>query len=289
MDTSRALVPAKRGKQERRYRRNAEKRREICWFTNPASRDVTEADVETVVLTVHVVAGCIAMLCGFAALAIPKGSTWHRSTGHVFAVAMLFMGTGAAVLGYLHASSGDLFGGMLVIYLVATAWLTIKRPQGRIGPVEYAAMVFVAAMAASSAYSAFLAGISEAGTYDGRGLTYHVLVAAVLGGWAVGDIRNILNRGLSGSKRLVRHLNRMCFAVFAAAGPIFIARLQVFPDYLSQSPARYALLALPFLPLLVMPYWLVRLRGGRGSFPSSASIRRFGATVSPSGDGGAAE
>jgi transposase len=27
MDTSRALVPAKRGKQERRYRRNAEKRR----------------------------------------------------------------------------------------------------------------------------------------------------------------------------------------------------------------------------------------------------------------------
>lgn len=73
---------------------------------------------------------------------------------------------------------------------------------------------------------------------------------------AAGDLRMIL-RGLSAQQRIARHLWRMCFGLFFASGSIFIARPHLFPSWLSTT---HILLFLGVLPLLLLIFWLIRVR-----------------------------
>jgi len=80
---------------------------------------------------------------------------------------------------------------------------------------------------------------------------------------AAGDVR-ILRFGVPrGGPRLARHLWRMCFALFIAAGSFFSIRARVakiLPEPFTTAPMR----ALPILLLFVaMFYWLWRVRGRR--------------------------
>jgi len=55
----------------------------------------------------------------------------------------------------------------------------------------------------------------------------------------------------------VRHLWRMCFALFIATGSFFLGQAKVFPEELRIFP----ILAAPvLLVLLAMVYWWVRMR-----------------------------
>jgi hypothetical protein len=49
----------------------------------------------------------------------------------------------------------------------------------------------------------------------------------------------------------------MCFGMWIAAGSVFLARQQLFPAFLRNTGALYFLTA---LPLLVMVFWVVRIR-----------------------------
>ena len=77
---------------------------------------------------------------------------------------------------------------------------------------------------------------------------------------AVGDVR-ILRSGVPrGGPRLTRHLWRMCFALFIAAGSFFSVRervAKILPEPFTTGPMR----ALPILLLFgAMFYWLWRVR-----------------------------
>ena len=74
---------------------------------------------------------------------------------------------------------------------------------------------------------------------------------------ATGDIRMLVRGGVSGLQRLVRHLWRMCFGLFIAAASIFLARPHLFPAILRRT---HVLLLLGVLPLMLMIFWLVRVR-----------------------------
>jgi hypothetical protein len=80
---------------------------------------------------------------------------------------------------------------------------------------------------------------------------------------AIGDVR-IMRFGLPrGGPRLARHLWRMCFALFIAAGSFFSIRervAKILPEPLTTAPMR-------MLPILLifgaMFYWLWRVRRRR--------------------------
>ena len=76
------------------------------------------------ILIIHICAGLVGLLSGAAAMSFRKGSRRHRVAGNVFFVAMLVMGSSAAYL-------GNVFGGLFACYLVATAWLTARRREGK--------------------------------------------------------------------------------------------------------------------------------------------------------------
>jgi hypothetical protein len=74
---------------------------------------------------------------------------------------------------------------------------------------------------------------------------------------AIGDVRLLMRGGISGAGRIARHLWRMCFALFIAAASIFLARQQLFPALLRKTGA---LVFLSVLPLVLMVFWLLRVR-----------------------------
>jgi hypothetical protein len=72
-----------------------------------------------------------------------------------------------------------------------------------------------------------------------------------------GDIRMLMRGGISGTPRLVRHLWRMCFGLFIASASLFLSRPRLFPAILNKT---YVITLLGFLPLIMMIFWLFRVR-----------------------------
>jgi len=94
----------------------------------------------------------------------------------------------------------------------------------------------------------------------------------------VGDARLLVRGGISGTQRIARHLWRMCFALFIAASSIFLARQHLFPVFMRKMGM---LFFLSFLPLILMVYWMVRVRfTNRGRRLGSVPLPQAGENIS---------
>src|SRR5688500_7814552 len=74
---------------------------------------------------------------------------------------------------------------------------------------------------------------------------------------AIGDARMIGAGGIQGSRRIARHLWRMCFGLFIASGSFFLGQMKVIPEPVRIVPL---LLVLAFAPILLLFYWMWRIR-----------------------------
>jgi hypothetical protein len=207
-------------------------------------------EMRLLILIIHICAGVAGVLSGAGAMSFRKGSRWHRVTGNVFFIAMLVMGSSAAYL-------GNFFGGLFACYLVATGWLTARRPEGETGIFEWAAFLF--ALAAGVLFVTHGVRLATGAVAAKPGvpvgmiffLGFVVLLAAA------GDLRMLVGGGAFGRQRIARHLWRMCFSFFIATGSFFIGQPQVFPAFIRKTN----LLFLPgILPLILMIFWLIRMR-----------------------------
>jgi hypothetical protein len=157
----------------------------------------------------------------------------------------------------MKSQPGNILGGTLTFYLVATAWITARRRDGAPGIFDWGALLVVLGVAAVELILGLEAAMSPTGLkYDFPPGPYLIfcLVAALA---ATGDIRMLVRGGISGTPRIARHLWRMCFALFIAAASIFLARQQLFPALFQKIGLLYFL---SFLPLILMIFWLIRIR-----------------------------
>ena len=209
------------------------------------------------ILLFHIVSGTLGMLSGFVAVFLPKGSRSHGRAGNVFVVSMLSLSATGVYLAVMKSQPGNVLGGTLTFYLVATAWMTARRRDGKPGMVDWGALLIVLAVAVVEVTFGLGAAMSPTGLkYDYPPGPYFFLGSvAVLA--ATGDVRMLVRRGVPGTQRIARHLWRMCFALFIAAASIFLARQQVFPALLRRAGV---LVFLSFLPILLMIFWLIRVR-----------------------------
>src|SRR5881227_4056981 len=88
------------------------------------------------ILITHICAGLVGLLAGAGAMSFRKGSKRHALAGNIFFVAMVVMGSSAAIL-------GNVFGGLFAVYLVTTAWLTARRREGERTVFDGALLLFV--------------------------------------------------------------------------------------------------------------------------------------------------
>jgi hypothetical protein len=170
---------------------------------------------------------------------------------------MLILSASGVYLALMKSQPGNVLGGTLTFYLVATAWMTARRRDGEPGVFDWGALLVVMAVGACQLTFGLEAALSPTGLKFGYPPWPYFFMGSVAVLAIVGDIRMLVRRGISGTPRIARHLWRMCFALFIAASSIFLARQHIFPALLRKTGT---LVFLSFLPLLLMAFWLVRVR-----------------------------
>jgi hypothetical protein len=157
----------------------------------------------------------------------------------------------------MKSQPGNVLGGSLTFYLVATAWRTARRRNAGSGIFVWGGLLAVLAVLAVAATFGVEAATSLTGLkYDYPPGPYFFLAFVALVA-VVGDVRMLVHGGVFGLQRVARHLWRMCFALFIASMSIFLARQQLFPALMRKTGA---LVFLSFLPLALMVFWLIRVR-----------------------------
>jgi hypothetical protein len=208
-------------------------------------------------LLLHIVSGTLGMLSGFVAVFLRKGSREHGIAGNIFVITMLSLGTTGAYMAVLKSQPANILGGLFTFYLVATAWLTARRKDGNRRMLDWSLLAVIFVIGSAALFWGTEAALSPTGLkyYLPPGPYFMFVVVAALA--TVGDVRMLLRGGITGTQRIARHLWRMCFALFIAAASIFLARQHLFPDSMRRIGA---LVFLSFLPLLLMIFWLIRVR-----------------------------
>lgn len=173
---------------------------------------------------------------------------------------MLIMAGAGVYLAIAKSRSGDVLGGTLTLYLVATSWVTVRRRNRTPGVFDWCALVAVFALLSLTAIWAAEAFKSPTGMKNGYPPGPFLFLGSVALVAMIGDIRIVVKGRISGVRRIARHLWRMCFALFIASASIFLARQRLFPHFMRTSGTLYVL---SFLPLIVMIFWLYRVRGTR--------------------------
>jgi hypothetical protein len=229
----------------------------ILGHDRPALTPWSTGDDVSPLLVVHVGAGSLAIVSGAGALCVRKGERLHRAFGTVFFASMLLMSALGTYLAILMPQRASVAVGTFTFYLVATAWMTVRRPAGTVGAFEPVAMLVAFAAATALLLMGLQAGHSPTGLLDGAPPVRYYVFAFLAAFAAALDLKVILKGGISGIPRIARHLWRMCFALFFASSFFFLGQQKVMPLWMRGSP----LLFVPALaPLLVMVFWLIRVR-----------------------------
>jgi len=214
--------------------------------------------IHSLLLFLHICGAIVGLLSGTAALIFRKGFRWHRAAGNVFFVSMLVMSaSGAGIAAFIKPNMGNVFGGVVTFYLVATGWLTVMRKEGETGLIEYGLLLLAFATSGGGLLFGWEAAQSATGLKEGYPPAPY-LVFGCLSMWAAAlDVRMLVRKGLVGAPRIRRHLWRMCVAFLIAALSFFLGKQQHFPVAIRGSQ----ILNLPMiLILIVMIYWLIRVR-----------------------------
>ncbi|HEY1710346.1 MAG TPA: hypothetical protein VGG10_18895 [Rhizomicrobium sp.] len=211
-------------------------------------------------LVLHIGGGCFGLVSGATALITRKGGWLHKVSGDVFFVSMLFMsGIGAVVAPLLNDIPSSI-AGVLTFYLVVTSWAAVRRRDGGAGLFETGGFAVALAVAAAGALFIVQARNSPTGTIAGNppeAFYVFLFVGAIA---AISDLRVILRRGVSGGQRIARHLWRMCVALTIGAVSASVQAQNFMPAALRHTPLVYVLLLLSLTPLVVMAFWLFRVR-----------------------------
>lgn len=212
-------------------------------------------------MPLHILAGTVAIMLGAGALLTAKGSWLHRRIGTTFVVAMLLLGMTGAILALRQSvTNPNALGGLMAVYFVTTAYTTVRRSSAGSRWLNGAALVIAIPVTVAWFY------LGARGLMHPRpGLDPMMVYSTFVFGTAmtlaiVGDVRLWRARRVASRQKLGRHLWRMCVSLFIAVASFFaitdrVAKILPAPF---TTPAMRALPVL--LVLIVMFYWLWRIR-----------------------------
>ncbi len=246
-------------------------------YVPPSAPFLVKAGAD-LLLVGHIGGGVMGIASGFTAAFTRKGGRVHRLAGDAFVVSMLVMAAiGTAVSPFLPTPQpGNMTGGLLACYAVATGWATAKRQDGRLGRAQTMAAALPALMVpvliafgviAYNAPARELAGVPFIAPFG------MAVVAAIMAG---SDLSAILRGALTPAQRLARHLWRMNMGLLLAVGSA-LGQPRI-TDMLPMAVRMSPLILTPVLVVLgVMIFYLVRVRlAARPKRPARAPLAAVG-------------
>lgn len=215
----------------------------------------TSSGIVWLTLITHFAAGLTGLVAGTIALSVSKGGQLHKQSGMVFTYAMITVGVLATILYAIEGKS--ILGGLFPVYLIFTAVTTVKPiPRGE-RQVDIAFMLLAFVIAAGTYLNGVIAWQAPRHMVAGVPAQMIFFIATVTLLAALGDARMIRDGGIRGTRRIARHLWRMCFGLFIATGSFFLGQLKFIPAPIRIVPV---LFLLAIAPLLVLLYWMWRVR-----------------------------
>ena len=218
----------------------------------------TSSGLPLALLAFHVLNGTIALVAGSVAIVARKGSVWHRRSGLVFVATMIAMGlTGVGIA--LYEGKTDVAAGALTAYLVFTAWTAIRPLAEGARRIDIALMLLAWIFAIGTWIEAVetlgMPGMKRDGVPAGIQFFFAIVITCA----ALGDVRLIRDGGITGTRRLARHLWRMSFGLWIATGSFIaqLVRMPFMPDWMRSIPV---ILVLAAGPLVLLVYWMWRVR-----------------------------
>jgi uncharacterized membrane protein len=212
-------------------------------------------------LPIHILGGALAIILGAIALLVSKGGTLHRRAGVMFVYAMLTMGISGSILATREGLTNiNVLGGFMCAYFVLTAFTAVR-------PVSvWTRRLNIIAIAIGLPIGLLWIWLGvRAVTSPHLAIPFFMVFSAFLLGAAMllgvaGDVRVMRSGILRGRARIVRHLWRMCLALFIAVGsfvaiPERVAAL--LPDIFATPVLRGLAVGLVFFAMF---YWLWRIR-----------------------------
>jgi predicted membrane protein DUF2306 len=215
-------------------------------------------------LPIHIAAGGLAIVLGAVALSANKGGMIHRRSGLLFVYAMLVMGISASILAFRKSpSDGNVLAGFMTAYFVGTA-LTTVRP---VSPWTRRINVAALAVPVGCAFIDIVGGVKAFNSPDGvlNGVLFLISSSSPpsCSRRRSATCASCGSACLAAGRALARHLWRMCFALFIAAGSFFSIRervAKILPEPFTTAPMR----TLPILLLFGAKfYWLWKVRSCR--------------------------
>jgi hypothetical protein len=214
--------------------------------------------LHTILLLCHISGAVVALIAGAFAMIFRKGSGLHAVAGNVFVASMLVMTTSAAwIAAFIHPAPSNVVASSLAFYLVSTSWVTARRRNGGTGAVDIALLLVAATDGIASI--AIGARLMRAGIMSRAGVptVMFFVFGTVALLFAAGDVRMFMSGGVTGARRIARHLGRMSFAFLFALASFFPGQAKLFPRAWLSSIVFY----IPhMLVLATTVYWLIRLR-----------------------------
>src|SRR5256885_16883503 len=124
--------------------------------------------MHTFLTMLHISGAIVGLLSGFMAIALRKGSGLHGAAGTVFFVSMLSMSAaGAYMAEFIKPNNGNVMGGTLTFYLVATGWAATRRRDRKVGTFDWSALFVALAIGAAAVTWGLQAAMSPTGLKDG--------------------------------------------------------------------------------------------------------------------------
>jgi uncharacterized membrane protein len=232
----------------------------------------------SLILPIHVVAGLIAIVAGAVALVVVKGLRVHRKSGMVFVWAMSVMAGTALFVAAEKDQWANFMQGILAFYMVVTGYLAVQPMTATRRRWEIASLAFGLSIVVTYVFFGLAALNSPKGHFSHFPPMFYVIFGSIALISCIGDVRLLRGSGLRGGPRLVRHLWRMGFSMFIAAGSFFLGQPQVFPE-----PVKHiGLRALPVLAvILTMTVWWWKVRGRQSVAGIRGLVTTEGAGTQP--------
>jgi uncharacterized membrane protein len=217
----------------------------------------TSSGLLWLILVTHFGGGLVALVAGTVALSVRKGSRLHKQSGMIFTWAMIVAGVFATAIAAYERKSSLVVSGLLVVYLMVTGTNTVRPLFGARRSVDIGLMLIGFIVALADYRYGLIAWQRPGHSIGGvpAGMIFFMATVCLVA--ALGDLRMIRDGGITGARRIARHLWRMCFGLFIATGSFFLGQMKFIPAPVRGLPL---LFALAIAPLLLLLYWMWRVR-----------------------------
>ena len=184
--------------------------------------------LNTVLLTIHIGAGSLALLTAAIAVFTPKGQKWHILSGRVYAIAMTLVFLTAVPLALLGANIFLLLIAFFSFYMVFAGWRFARNRRGRPHAVDWVADAIMLTIGLGMGV---YAGILAMSGYP-QWVTM-TMFAAIAVGLGVADGLYHRQRLARGGQRISRHLTNMLSGSIATITAVLVVNVETTPPWVA--------------------------------------------------------